>query len=448
MMDDDRPRHIGESIDAYIRTHKIDDLFTRMLSATLSERPDNAREYIRKLCSNDNIKEENDTTKMMKEESDDRRKEEQEKKEDDDDREESEDGAVKSKVTVKHSDENASSYLNETLGVSHLFALLSDALVENAMSHQDPLEVLSNTILKLRSSNVEVENATQKTDNILDEGTNDWENVRIAQQAPARVEDEEGCRDEPSEHEEDETEEEEEEEGSHENAEESSEDDHEIVDIVSELPSSTSTALNNGQSSQRPAFRRRQSVSAECIDRSQLLMQMKENESIESIKSLGDKKDASHDKKMDDTVPGKEAKNEGVAATEMEREVLLKIISASPLMSRLSIQIQKELVSNLRKERAFNKGDSIIDQGGTANCLYILEQGECEVFKTVSEEEGAKKVNVVEPGTCFGELGLLHDCPRAASVICSSDDGAVVWSLDRSIFRKLVMFAGASERVD
>ena len=80
-MDDDRPRHIGESIDAYIRTHKIDDLFTRMLSATLSERPDNAREYIRKLCSNDNIKEENDTTKMMKEESDDRRKEEQEKME-------------------------------------------------------------------------------------------------------------------------------------------------------------------------------------------------------------------------------------------------------------------------------------------------------------------------------------------------------------------------------
>ena len=84
----------------------------------------------------------------------------------------------------------------------------------------------------------------KKTDNILDEGTNDWENVSIASsEAPARVEDEEGCRDEPSEHEEDETEEEEEEEGSHENAEESSEDDHEIVDIVSELPSSTSTGV-------------------------------------------------------------------------------------------------------------------------------------------------------------------------------------------------------------
>ena len=79
-MDDDRPRHIGESIDAYIRTHKIDDLFTRMLSATLSERPDNAREYIRKLCSNENIKEENDTTKMMKEESDDRRKKSRKRK--------------------------------------------------------------------------------------------------------------------------------------------------------------------------------------------------------------------------------------------------------------------------------------------------------------------------------------------------------------------------------
>ena len=116
-------------------------------------------------------------------------------------------------------------------------------------------------------------------------------------------------------------------------------------------------------------------------------------------------------------------------------------------MSHLCIQIQKELVSSLKKERAFQKGDCIIDQGGTANCLYILEQGECEVFKKVSEEEGVKKVNVVEQGTCFGELGLLHDCPRAASVICSSDDGAVIWRLDRSIFRKLAMFAGASEGV-
>ena len=107
----------------------------------------------------------------------------------------------------------------------------------------------------------------------------------------------------------------------------------------------------------------------------------------------------------------------------------------------------RDSVSSLKKERAFQKGDCIIEQGGTANCLYILEQGECEVFKKVSEEEGVKKVNVVEQGTCFGELGLLHDCPRAASVICSSDDGAVIWRLDRSIFRKLVMFAGASEGV-
>ena len=96
--------------------------------------------------------------------------------------------------------------------------------------------------------------------------------------------------------------------------------------------------------------------------------------------------------------------NEIVAASEKEQEVLLKIISESPLMSHLCIQIQKELVSSLKKERAFQKGDCIIEQGGTANCLYILEQGECEVFKKVSEEEGVKKVNVVEQGTCLASL--------------------------------------------
>ena len=436
-----------ESIDAYIRTHKIDDLFTRMLSATLSERPNNVREYIRKLCSNnDNINDENDETKTV-EESDEHRKEDQEGKGGDDDNEESEDDGVKSKVTVKHYDEYASSYLNETLGVSHLFALLSDALVENAKSQQDPLEVLSNTIRILRNSNVNGAESAEQTFDIAAVGSNERENEIVARQAPAHIEDEEGYQDEANEQEEAKEEVEEGDERSDESSEESSEDDHEITDTVGDLQSSPSLALNDSQSSERPAFRRRQSVSAECIDQSQLLMQMKESESIESSKTLGDEKDTSNGKPMEDSFTGKEAKNEGVAATEMEREALLKIISASPLMSRLSLQIKKELISNLRKERGFKKGDTIINQGGTANCLYILEQGECEVYKTVSEVEGAQKVNVVKPGTCFGELGLLHDCPRAASVICSSDVGAVIWSLDRSIFRKLVMFAGASEGV-
>ena len=231
----------------------------------------------------------------------------------------------------------------------------------------------------------------------------------------------------------------------HRSDEESSEDDRETGDTVSGLQ--LSSVINNSQTNEYPTFHRRQSVSAECIDRTQLLMQMKKDESIEVAKGLKGEKDAPNDKNSYETITNEEGKNEIVAASEKEQEVLLKIISESPLMSHLCIQIQKELVSSLKKERAFQKGDCIIEQGGTANCLYILEQGECEVFKKVSEEEGVKKVNVVEQGTCFGELGLLHDCPRAASVICSSDDGAVIWRLDRSIFRKLVMFAGASEGV-
>ena len=111
-------------------------------------------------------------------------------------------------------------------------------------------------------------------------------------------------------------------------------------------------------------------------------------------------------------------------------------------MSHLSPNVQKELVINTKKENISKKNDCIIDQSRTANCLYILEQDECEVFKKNTENEDAMKVNVVKPGTCFGELGLLHDCPRAASVICSSDE-AKIWSLDRSIFRKLVMFDSA-----
>lgn len=43
------------------------------------------------------------------------------------------------------------------------------------------------------------------------------------------------------------------------------------------------------------------------------------------------------------------------------------------------------------------------------------------------------RVNVKEPGDVFGEVSLLYNCPRTATVAATTD--AVVWVLERETFR-------------
>lgn len=43
------------------------------------------------------------------------------------------------------------------------------------------------------------------------------------------------------------------------------------------------------------------------------------------------------------------------------------------------------------------------------------------------------RVNIKERGDCFGEISLMYDSPRTATVAATMD--AVVWALDRQVFR-------------
>lgn len=43
------------------------------------------------------------------------------------------------------------------------------------------------------------------------------------------------------------------------------------------------------------------------------------------------------------------------------------------------------------------------------------------------------RVNMKGPGDCFGEVSLMYDCPRSATV-AATVDGAV-WVMDRGVFR-------------
>ena len=60
---------------------------------------------------------------------------------------------------------------------------------------------------------------------------------------------------------------------------------------------------------------------------------------------------------------------------------------------------------------SFAKGDFIIKQGDKGDNFYILDEGECDI-----SVEGKGSVMTATKGIAFGELALLHNAPRAATV--------------------------------
>ena len=69
-------------------------------------------------------------------------------------------------------------------------------------------------------------------------------------------------------------------------------------------------------------------------------------------------------------------------------------------------------------------------EGDAATKLYILESGDVEV--TI----GGKFIRSMGPGSLFGELALIYDAPRSASIKCVSD--CVFWVLSRTNYQGIL----------
>ncbi|KAJ3108560.1 hypothetical protein HDU97_000842 [Phlyctochytrium planicorne] len=93
-------------------------------------------------------------------------------------------------------------------------------------------------------------------------------------------------------------------------------------------------------------------------------------------------------------------------------------------------------VVNAMSEKRVTKGEEVIQQGGVGDYFYVVETGSLDVFVS---RNGQAPVWVADygPGGSFGELALMYNAPRAATVTASSD--SVLWALDRVTFRRILM---------
>ena len=104
-----------------------------------------------------------------------------------------------------------------------------------------------------------------------------------------------------------------------------------------------------------------------------------------------------------------------------------------------------EVVINAMEEKRYKKGENIINQGDNGDCLYFVEEGNLNCFKKFQGSKESKLVKKYQPGDVFGELALLYNAPRAATITVESDE-VITWVLDRETFNHIVKVAAQKKR--
>ena len=100
----------------------------------------------------------------------------------------------------------------------------------------------------------------------------------------------------------------------------------------------------------------------------------------------------------------------------MDKEELLRKVDLFSGLKKRAIQSLAEFCV----ERSFKKDEILVKQGDSGIGLYIIASGKVKIIKETAGG-GELEVAVHGPGEFFGEMTVLDNAPRSASVIAIED---------------------------
>lgn len=130
---------------------------------------------------------------------------------------------------------------------------------------------------------------------------------------------------------------------------------------------------------------------------------------------------------------------------------LKKSVSSNFLFSHLPDESSSLVLGALVEKPIPAKDIKVITQGDAGDYFYVVEKGTFDIYinSAGSIEPGPQgmgnKVNSIGPGGSFGELALMYNAPRAATVI-STEANSTLWALDRITFRRILMDSAFQRR--
>ncbi|XP_034408108.1 cGMP-dependent protein kinase 2 [Cyclopterus lumpus] len=112
------------------------------------------------------------------------------------------------------------------------------------------------------------------------------------------------------------------------------------------------------------------------------------------------------------------------------KKLINNAITNNNFLKRLEPQHMREMVDCMY-EKVYTEGQLVIQEGEPGNYLYVLADGLVEVI------QNGKLLGEMRPGTAFGELAILYNCKRTATVKAVSQSH--IWALDRQTFQAIMM---------
>jgi CRP/FNR family cyclic AMP-dependent transcriptional regulator len=107
----------------------------------------------------------------------------------------------------------------------------------------------------------------------------------------------------------------------------------------------------------------------------------------------------------------------------------IDLLKKVPLFAGLDDKELREIAKSMR-ERRFTAGDTVTQEGAGGVGFFVVEEGEAEV-----NVSGTSKGSV-GPGDYFGEIALINESPRTATLTARTD--MVCYGMTPWDFRPLV----------
>jgi CRP/FNR family transcriptional regulator, cyclic AMP receptor protein len=95
-------------------------------------------------------------------------------------------------------------------------------------------------------------------------------------------------------------------------------------------------------------------------------------------------------------------------------EAPVELVKRVPLFSDLDARELKQIAQSM-KERTFHAGDTVTQEGRGGVGFFVIEDGTAKV------SVGGEQVRTFGAGDYFGEIGLIADIDRTATITAETD---------------------------
>lgn len=119
--------------------------------------------------------------------------------------------------------------------------------------------------------------------------------------------------------------------------------------------------------------------------------------------------------------------------SDRSRDLIKAAILGNDFMKNLELAQIREIVDCMYPVD-YPRGSLIIKEGDVGSIMYVMEEGKVEVSR-----EG-KFLSTMAPGKVIGELAILYNCKRTATIKAAID--CKLWAIERQVFQTIMMRTG------